>query len=341
MLQKIGWKSVTPIAKPSIHLILWDGYPGFHSLKQYFNFSNEDLKSFLQAHNFLVLDSIQSNYFQTYISVNSLLNMQYISYLHQVRLNEYNTVLHELKGINESAVPQFLKALGYHIENNSIFELDGQEVHHQNPKFKSSEQIHFNEVLHHRIMKDFLWRFTKGANPWKYAYDKIVLHQYYQNNSTIDNLLQYKASPPHFTYSHIIMPHEPYYTDSVGKLLDRTLAAKENNELLFINYLKYTNLKIKEIVSHLQATEPNSIVILMSDHGYREYVKSKELPLKFDNLMAIHLPDSNYGIIKNLKTNVNLFRVLLNQYFNQNLPLLRDSCITIDEEKNYIRSTPL
>ena len=82
---------------PSIHLIVWDGYPGFHSLQKYFNFSNDEIKQQLNRLNYFVFDSINSNYFQTYISINALLNMQYISYLHQVPLNQYYHVVDQLK----------------------------------------------------------------------------------------------------------------------------------------------------------------------------------------------------------------------------------------------------
>ena len=137
------------------------------------------------------------------------------------------------------------------------------------------------------------------------------------------------------------MPHEPYYTDSLGNFLDRTLAAKSNNEMLFINYIKYTNTIINKIATHLYAKDPNAIVIIMSDHGYREYTKEADLPLKFNNFLAVHFPDSNYTNISKMKSTTNLFRIILNQFFDQTLPPLADSCITINEEKQQIISTKL
>lgn len=339
-LNKTELRAVQLTKTPSIHLILWDGYPGFRSLSEYFKFDNNDLKSYLQSNLYYVADHNHSNYYQTYISVNSLLNMQYISYLHQVPLNEYNTVMHHLQQIDENAVVNFLKSNQYHFYNNSIFEIDGKEVHHHNPKFKSSESIHFNQTFHKRMEKDHLWKFIKGRFKFDFAYRRIVLQQHLQNLSTIENLLKARPQTPHFTYSHIIMPHDPYFTDSIGVLLDRELAGKANNEELYVSYIKYTNLKIKEIVKHLSQTEPNAIVIIMSDHGYREYTAATDQHRKFDNLLAVHFPDTNYSTLNKINSNVNLFRIILNQYFSQQLPSLKDSCISIDEEKKIILSQP-
>lgn len=340
-LSTIHFKEINQKTTPSIHMILWDGYPGFRSLEKYFNYNNNDIKQKLRNKKYLVFDSINSNYFQTYFSINALLNMQYISYLHQVPLNQYYNVLHQLQQINENQLTQFLKRNKYRIYNNAIFELGNQSVLNNNPKFKSAEQIHFNETLPKRLQKDFLWRFAKGKFKIKYAEEQTVLNQYNQNNATINRLFELKPKHPHFSYSHIIMPHEPYYTDSAGNFLDRTKAAKSNNEMLFINYIKFTNTIITKIASHLSEREPNSIIIIMSDHGYREYLKDSELPLKFNNFLAIYLPDSNYTKLSKMKSTQNLFRILLNQYFDQTLPMLDDSCISINEEKKQIISTKL
>ncbi|MBK7690241.1 MAG: sulfatase-like hydrolase/transferase [Bacteroidetes bacterium] len=340
-LSTINFKENKCAATPSIHLILWDGYPGFRSLEKYFNFDNNDIKQKLKNKKYVVFDSINSNYFQTYFSINALLNMQYISYLHQVPLNQYYNVLHQLEQINDNQFTQFLIKNKYRIYNNAIFELGNQAVLNNNPKFKSAEQIHFNETLPKRLQKDFLWRFAKGKFKMKFAEEQTVLNQYNQNNATINRFFELKPTHPHFTYSHIIMPHEPYYTDSAGHFLNRAKAAKANNESLFINYIKYTNTLIDKMASHLQKQEPNSIIIIMSDHGYREYLQDSEIPLKFNNFLAIHLPDSNYANLSKMKSTQNLFRILLNQYFDQELPMLEDSCIAINEEKKQIISTKL
>jgi hypothetical protein len=267
-LSTIHFKEINQKTTPSIHMILWDGYPGFRSLEKYFNYDNNDIKQKLRNKKYLVFDSINSNYFQTYFSINALLNMQYISYLHQVPLNQYYNVLHQLQQINENKLTQFLKRNKYRIYNNAIFELGNQSVLNNNPKFKSAEQIHFNETLPKRLQKDFLWRFAKGKFKIKYAEEQTVLNQYNQNNATINRLFELKPKHPHFTYSHIIMPHEPYYTDSAGHFLDRTKAAKSNNEMLFINYIKFTNTIITKIASHLSDREPNSI----NNHNERSWL---------------------------------------------------------------------
>ena len=44
-LNKTALRDVQQANSPSIHLILWDGYPGFRSLSEYFKYDNSDLKA--------------------------------------------------------------------------------------------------------------------------------------------------------------------------------------------------------------------------------------------------------------------------------------------------------
>ncbi len=328
---------------PSLHLVLWDGYPGFASLKTHFNYDNTALRNSFAKNKFFVCDSNHSNYFQTYVSVNSLLNLQYIPYLQHVPLNQYYTVLQHLKQIDENAVVQFFQNHQFHIDNNSIFRLaaqppqaysgtgDGVET-----KFKYSEEIHFNEVLHNRLQKDFLWRFLKGKCRWEYAYKKLVLQQHLYNVKALQHILQLKGGRAQFSYTHLMMPHDPYFTDQSGKLIDRDTAAKTSPEKLFMAYLQYTNTQIEAVCEHLLSVDPHAIIIIMSDHGYREYTADNELALKFDNLLAVRFPDSNYTEIKKMHSNVNLFRIILNQFYGQHFLMLPDSCIALDEAANKI-----
>jgi hypothetical protein len=67
--------------------------------------------------------------------------------------------------------------------------------------------------------------------------------------------------------------------------------------------------------------------MLLGDHGFREGVKKEEYNYVFMNLNAIYLPEKNYDGFYDSISNVNQFRVLLNNQFEQHLPLLKDSTI--------------
>jgi hypothetical protein len=45
--------------------------------------------------------------------------------------------------------------------------------------------------------------------------------------------------------------------------------------------------------------------------------------------MAIKFPNKDYKQVEKVKSNVNLFRTILNQFFSQSLPLINDSLIQV------------
>jgi membrane-anchored protein YejM (alkaline phosphatase superfamily) len=152
-------------------------------------------------------------------------------------------------------------------------------------------------------------------------------------------LAKQRNDKPHFVYAHLLLPHQPYFTDSLGNVLD--IETQEKNKYQaspYLQYLQYANSKIQEMAKSIVQADSNSIIILISDHGYPDYPKAEQ-DLVFNNFLAIHVPDNKYNQLQNIKSNVHLFPVLLNTYFHQQIPLLKDSLFLIDEEHNLIQNS--
>lgn len=323
--------------KTNFHLILLDGYPGSQSLNDLFSFDNSDFKNYLRNQNCFVSDSIKSNYCQTYYSINSMLNMQYLRGLNNVNITDYGTIMQQLDQINRSTFFQLLQQNGYSIMNNSIFKIENQNPIHSDLKFSSTSAFLFRNTFLNRILKDNLWRFTEGKMKIESIYQNIFFKQYQQNQKQIDFVKNFKEKSPYFVYTHLLMPHEPYYTDSLGKLILGEVNSFSEKEL-FINYLKYTNIEVKQMFQAIRKNDSNAVIIIMSDHGHRDMDTFQNQQFKFDNFFAIYTPEKNYELFKKLRTNVNTFRLLSNEYFQQKLPLLQDTLFLIDEEQAKITS---
>jgi len=99
----------------------------------------------------------------------------------------------------------------------------------------------------------------------------------------------------------------------------------ENN---YVMQVAYTNkFVIAPIVDSIFAHARRPfIVIFQGDHGYRDYPREK-IDLEFENFNAIYFPEGKYDMLKDTMTSVNTFRIVLNQFFNQQLPLLNDSTV--------------
>jgi hypothetical protein len=159
---------------------------------------------------------------------------------------------------------------------------------------------------------------------------------YDQNKAIIANTIAFSETLPkknNLVYAHLLLPHDPYFTDSLGHLIDTTYTNKEAEHHAYLNYQQYANLEMKNMVNALVKNDPDAIVVIMSDHGFRDYPKNKT-HLTFNNFLAVRFPDKQYQAMKAVKSNINVFRVVLNQYFNQHLPLLQDRLFFVDEKEN-------
>ena len=94
-----------------------------------------------------------------------------------------------------------------------------------------------------------------------------------------------------------MIPHHPYYFDSNGDSLPlkKLLLFKNTNSDDYIEYLKYGNKKILQLVDQILANSPTPpVIMLLSDHGFRHPAKNIDRKYDFMNLNAIYLPGKNY-----------------------------------------------
>jgi hypothetical protein len=68
----------------------------------------------------------------------------------------------------------------------------------------------------------------------------------------------------------------------------------------------------------------------MSDHGLRINNNPKSIKYHFMNINSIYYPSQDYKSFYTGMSNVNQLRVVMNDVFNQKLPLLNDSTIFIE-----------
>lgn len=316
--------------KPDIYLIIADGYPGQLSLEANFNYSNESFVTALRNRGFSVIDSSRSNYNFTPFSVSSMLNMQYLQGIKGVNSNLddmricYST-------IKNSAVLQYLTRAGYLLYNYSIFDYNDNPSLTKAGFLPAKTSLITRQTFSERIMHEIGFHLVTTMNI-SYFTRKIRETDLVNNNLLIrktNEIIPEKTDRPKFVYTHLVMPHYPYYFDSTGNRnsFDKLDDAFIRNKDAFISYLKYTNKELLKLVDHIKQQSPTPpVIMLMSDHGFREFSDSVAAPYHFYNLNALYMPDSNYTGRYNGMTNINQFRVFFNNQFSQQLPLLKDSC---------------
>jgi hypothetical protein len=146
---------------------------------------------------------------------------------------------------------------------------------------------------------------------------------------------------PKFVQAHILLPHPPLVFDRDGTFIDDATATGLTSLERYQRQLDYTNTRLKEIFTGLQALpeDERPIIILQADEGpwppsygtgrktsadWAAQATDDELEQKYGILNAWYLPDgSDLGLYPTM-TAINTFPVLFSRYFGIEYPLLPD-----------------
>jgi hypothetical protein len=326
--------------KQDIYLVVAYFYSGNTALKKFFSYNNSRFEDQLIEKGFFVSDSSFSNYNYTIFSIGSLLNMNYLNipgyYNGKVDLPA------GFESIYNNQLINYLQKENYEIHNYSIFDIRNHPMEVKSALLEFQKDLLGTQTLFYRIKRDLGYHLitTFKLKFLERRAQELSLTEL-KNNKIIDSVTRLVSSQkrlsPKFVYSHLIMPHWPYYFDSIGSRIpeSKLMNAQYGNRDTYLDYLKYSNHKILDLVNDIwQKTNGEAIIILLSDHGCRECLETD--PNKGNaellNISAVYFPDKNYtGFYKGM-SNVNLFRVVLNSQFNKKLSLIKDSLILLKKE---------
>jgi hypothetical protein len=130
------------------------------------------------------------------------------------------------------------------------------------------------------------------------------------------------------------MPHFPYLFDAAGRRRsDQRIyeESKTNPPAAYLDYLTYTNRRLEELVRNIRQNDPNAVILLCGDHGFREWTTTQSPHFQFENLNAVYFPDHDYTRWDMKVSFVNQFRIVFNQLFHTEYPLLKDSTTVLRE----------
>ena len=322
-------------SKPDIYLILADAYAGQKEIKDLFHYDNTPFEKYLRSKGFYIVDSSFSNYNFTGFSMASMLSLNYLPENNGSNSNKDDILLYS-NTIKQSVFPRFLQKEGYRFYNYSIFDFE-KNPSFTHPNFLPRRTLPIiSQMFTQRILKDLGYHLMTTFKI-SYFINKTKTVDL-RNNEKIFRLTKEiaseKTAQPKFVYTHLMMPHHPFYYDSIGHriplkyLVDGFYYDKNAR----ISYLKYANKQFKKLINHILATSPTPpIILFMGDHGFREFRETVPLHYIYMNLNAILLPSGKYDAFYKGQSNVNHLRNFLNTQFHQQLPMLKDSTIFIRE----------
>ena len=320
---------------PDIYLLIADAYPGKLQFKNILNYDNSRFEDALKQRGFYITDSSFSNYNFTFFSMSSLLNFNYLRTV-SGSIRDIQNIPAGSKVLKNSLVLRFFKNEGYSFYNFSPFDfVDNRTktkptfwINDTRPVTSQTFLSRLNRDLGYHLVTTFK---VRPINP--YPIDQDLKNNEILYAETI-KAAKTTSKTPKFIYTHLTMPHNPYYYDSTGTAIPLDKLTKEYafDRKAAVQYIVYTNRKFLSLIDTILASSPKPpIILLLSDHGFREIKEEEYRNTMFLNLNTVYFPDKDYTGFYRGMSNVNLFRLLLNKYFGQKLPFLKDSAIFLSD----------
>lgn len=313
---------------PDIYWIILDGYTREDVLKNSFQFDNSGFTSELKSLGFTIPNCAQSNYAWTALSLSTTLHMNYLdtftnflqrgdqkrNYVSYHYLLENNPVRSLLKDHQYRMIAFQTEYFWANIQDAEPYIQLRQPV-----GFVYQQGYHVNQ-FEGLFLQTTLLKYFAGQG--FYEMDGFVSNPDTNSSNYHYNLVKFKLDQlskvpdlpgSKFVMFHVVAPHAPFVFSANGDY-QPTDSALEG----YPQEVSYLNQRILEIVKTIlkKSTTP-PVIIIQGDHGW-------DMETRMDILNAYYLPGGGNAKIYNGITPVNTFRVVLNQYFGMNYPILAD-----------------
>lgn len=325
---------------PPIYYFILDAYGRDDILKSHYNYENE-LTKLLKKRAFFVAEKANSNYNQTILSLPSSLNMSYLEEFIDGRNTEDIPRESIIPYFLEAKVLKLLKQNGYY-----SYTFDGQI--YEPVMLKSVDSIMSTNTESINLYKIELFK-TSILNAFKMDFlQNMSNRKNYDSQrekilNSFESIEKLSASPQrNFVFGHILSPHQPFIFEKDGQprypehdySIWYTIEEGRDAEaykIEYINQLQFINQKmIATIDTILKNTNRNAIIIIQGDHGpsaglcCTQKIEGNDFCERMGILNAFYFPDKNYHQLSKDISPVNNFRVIFNQYFGENFPLLEN-----------------
>ncbi len=304
---------------PDIYYIILDAHGRTDILKEHAGYDNSSFIRSLEELGFYVGECSQTNYSLTLLSLASSLNYTTIEDL----MGE-NGGLDLQYYISKSAIRQFLEGRGYKTvafaTGFRMTQLTDADYYYEPGTQKDNE-------FEAQLLKTTAWIALVDAG---IAPEMDSSAENYRDRTllVLETLRELpEMEGPKFVFAHIASPHPPYIFDAQGNFHDVGLGEHDEKNLalqdmapLYRAQVEFIDDQILDVVrTILERSQTPPIIILQGDHGPLVIDRSIRMPI----LNAYYLPGGQALLYPSISP-VNTFRVVLNAYFDQALPLLED-----------------
>jgi hypothetical protein len=320
---------------PDVYYIILDGYARSDTLASHYGFDNGSFTRALERNGFWIASRSTSNYYWTFLSLASSLNMEHVTYLKELMGATSTDRRVAYQATQDNQVARFLRARGYSF------------IHFASTWGATLENPFADETVHCQagLFRSEFYR-VLAETTWLRAYGSGVtadLAQCHLSNFAMLATIATRPGPK-FVFAHFIPPHHPYLFDRHGNVLRNATITNQfelqeklwERKAQYVDQLAFVNGQVEHAVTGILArSERPPIIVVQSDHGpHVPRAGRRTHELRFANLAAFYLPDQA-RFIPDTVTPVNLFRHIFNHYFSADLPLLEERHFFSDYRQPY------
>lgn len=328
--------------RPNVIMILLDEYARGDTLRNDFGFDNSLFEAALTDRGFSVLPDSSANYPYTILSLGSVLNMDYWPTAGEGTY-DIGTEAYQVTQLQNNRVMKAFHDLGYEIQTISFCpatdHMDQVDKHVGGSNLfgavldlvaKDSIEVAFAPILHRE------WPNYVDAERARFG-DRTL--------QAFELLRKAQFQKPTFLFLHVLSPHRPLVFKADGSWIRREENPRgKNYKSLYPQQVQFVNKLVLEAVDSVKShSSAPPIIVVMSDHGSllrslsgassmanpdRALIKER-----LSNLCALSLPGREPSPSSlNEFSAVNVFPLILNQYFDAHIPLRPRRVFWLDRE---------
>lgn len=327
----------SPETLPNVYFFIPDEYAGFKSGEKFLGYDNKDFKEFLEANNFSISES-STNY-----SNGTLECLADVFNLEINENNRYKTTSEAYcqRKVYDSTLFRMVEDLGYNVRAFQPTDLVAYESHtSQYGKIWSTTangdltvELMLEPTICYPVKDAFmsvLDLFTKDASVGKGVVNKL-------GTSNAEPLMYFTsedAEYPEATFNlcYSLIPHQPFYFDEDGNF-------KETNKYLndwstkdhYLEQFKYSTKLLTQSIENIIKNDPESIIIIMSDHGLRMHKVGRDTWMKemtpkdnADIICAVYCKGEDFADIEGL-CGSNVLISVANEAWGYDIPIVAQS----------------
>ena len=240
---------------PNIYWYIFDEYAGFRQLQEYYDFDNKELSDFLIENHFNISHDSHNESIMTSTILTNVACLDYV-------VDNTWSEAEKEKERQNGKLFTLLREHGYEID--------------------IAEQIAFfrKEPFEGQGSGGSGAMTASGENLEQLCMQNTILHPLFRLNTSaemdkVNKLVSYLSDSekipqkPTFRIGYLNMPHAPFIVDKMGRPINATQYYNWKDDQYYLEQLQYTTKLLKQMVQNVLDNDPDSIIIVQSDHGAR------------------------------------------------------------------------